>query len=126
MNFVDRRLGLIGFLGAFCVIGFSTAAQQGKSWERVSSTGQMQLVWIAKDAESDRRVYDDAISALCRPKDWCGLLFWSDRQKMPMKLPMSDAQASAQVAAYTYNPRTNFREFLLNCRINPNPNECFK
>jgi hypothetical protein len=44
---------------------------------------------------------------------------------VPSKLPMTDAQVSAEVASYVFNPNTKFREFLFACRINPKKDECF-
>jgi hypothetical protein len=102
------------------------AAQPAKKWEAVAKIGKMQMVWVARDLSSDKRVYDDAIAALCSSSAWCGLHFWTDRSKIPSRFPMTDEQVNAEVAAYTYNPQSNFRQFLWNCQIQPRPNrtEC--
>jgi hypothetical protein len=104
----------------------SASAESAKTWERVRVVGKMQMIWISKDSNGDRQVYNDAISRLCPTNTWCGLLFWSDRAKIPTGLPMSDDQADSEVAAYLYNPQSKLREFMWNCRIHPSPNpsEC--
>ena len=85
----------------------------------------MKLVYVAKTKEADRAVYQDAIRSLCRTGEYCYISFWSTRALVPARIPMSDAEARAQVASYTRNPTTGFNEFLLTCRIEKDPNKCF-
>ena len=85
----------------------------------------MKLVWIAKDVEGRRDVYSKAIADLCPTNGYCYLLFWSSRDMVPKSMPMTEKQADAQVAAYTFNPTNGFKQLLLSCRLDRNPNECF-
>jgi hypothetical protein len=94
-------------------------------WERIGGQGQMQFVVIPQAKESDRSIYDAAITELCKPRQWCGIQFWSDRATVPASLPMTDAAAKAQTASYIYNPNTGLTQFLWACRIHPEPDECF-
>lgn len=114
-------------LSVLCILlgAAQVNAQSVKNWEKVATAGKFQFVWIAKAQEANKTVYEEAIQALCKPNVWCGLNFWSDRRMIPQRLPMSDAQANAQVAVFVYNPNTKHREMLWACRINPNPKECF-
>lgn len=122
---VDGWTRIIMVILTVWMFGGSTHAQTDKKWEKVANAGQFQHVWISKDQESNRAKYDEIIAALCKPGVWCGINFWSERKVIPMRFPMSDAQVAAQVASYVYNPNTKYRQFMLNCRINPNPKECF-
>ncbi len=97
----------------------------GKNWELVRTQGMMKLVHIANTKEGDRAVYQDAIRSLCTAGEYCSIGFWSTRALVPGRLPMSDAEAKAQVASYTRNPSTGFDEFLLACRIEKDRNKCF-
>jgi phosphatidate phosphatase APP1 len=101
------------------------AQSRQKDWQIVRTQGMMKLVLVTKSKERDRSVYQDAIKSLCTPGGYCYILFWSSRASVPKRIPMSDAQAQAQVASYTHNPTTNFDEFLMTCRIEKNPNKCF-
>ncbi len=95
-------------------------------WELLRTQGMMQFVLVAKPREADPAVYRRAIRALCKPGKHCFLLFWSDRRQVPSRMPMTDRQASAQVASYTKNPATRFEEMLWNCRIKNDPQTCFR
>jgi hypothetical protein len=114
---------------AVLLIALVTALGQAKSrqkdWQLVRTQGMMRLVLVVKPKERDRSVYQDAIKTLCTPGEYCYILFWSSRASIPNRIPMSDAQARAQVASYTHNPTTNFDEFLMTCRIEKNPSKCF-
>ncbi len=96
-----------------------------RDWELVRTQGMMKLVHVAKTKEADRAVYQDAIRSLCRAGEYCFISFWSTRALVPARLPMSDAEAKAQVASYTRNPSTGLDEFLLTCRIEKDRNKCF-
>ncbi|HEY6926165.1 MAG TPA: hypothetical protein VI653_21965 [Steroidobacteraceae bacterium] len=85
----------------------------------------LKLVYVAKAEETDRAVYQDAIRSLCSAGGYCYILFWSNRRLVPAVVPMSDAEANAEVASYTHNPTTGFDEFLLTCRIEKDPHKCF-
>ena len=94
-------------------------------WELVRTHYMLQLVAVDKEKESDKDVYRDAWRTLCTLGERCFILFWSDRDQIPLNLPMNDAQASAQVASYTRNPHTGYTKFLWNCRIRNDPENCF-
>lgn len=95
-------------------------------WTALGGQGMMQFVLVAKAREADTVVYQRAIRALCKAGKHCYLLFWSDRREVPQRLPMTDRQASTQVASYTKNPKTGFEEMLWNCRIKNDPRSCFR
>jgi hypothetical protein len=97
-----------------------------KEWELVTMAGKFQHVWISKEQEGNRSLYEKIIAQLCPTKGWCGISFWTDRTVIPMRLPMSEAQSAAQVASFIYNPASNYRRLLFSCRINPNPKDCFR
>ena len=101
----------------------------GDGWKLVGTQkglqGREQFVLVKKISESDQKLYDDAIKHLCRVDEWCGLHFWSDPALIPTHLPMSDLQTAAEVADFTQNPDTGFAQFLWNCRIHPDPLNCF-
>jgi|SRR5712664_2900354 len=94
-------------------------------WELVRTQGMMKLVYIVRAKENDRAVYQNAIGSLCKAGDYCYISFWSTRKMVPLRWPMSEAEANAQVGSYTHNPSTGFDEFLLTCRIEKDPNKCF-
>lgn len=94
-------------------------------WELVRTQGMMKLVVVSQAKEARRDVYQAAIGALCAPSQFCYILFWSDRRRVPRQLPMSDAEVAAQVAVYTRNPRTGLDELLLTCRLEKDPTKCF-
>jgi len=103
----------------------SHAQSRQKDWELVRNQGMMRLVLVSKAKERDRSVYQDAIRSVCTPGQYCWVLFWSSRASVPSRIPMSDAQARAQVASYTRNPATGLDEFLMTCRIEKDPSKCF-
>jgi hypothetical protein len=114
---------------AILLIALGMAPEQAQSrqkdWQLVRTQGMMRLVLVARPKERDRSLYQDAIKSLCTPGEYCYVLFWSSRASIPNRIPMSDAQARAQVASYTHNPTTHFDEFLMTCRIEKDPNKCF-
>jgi|SRR5436853_1994506 len=101
------------------------AQSRQKDWQLVRTQGMMRLVLVTKSKERDRSVYQGVIKSLCTSSEYCYVLFWSSRTSIPKRIPMSDAQARAQVASYTHNPMTHFDEFLMTCRIEKDPNKCF-
>jgi hypothetical protein len=107
----------------------SAAMSHGKGWRLAGSQdgvlGQEQFVLVRKASESDRQIYDDAIKHLCRLDKWCGLHFWSDASLIPNRLPMSNLQTSTEVANYTRNLDTGFKQFVWNCRVHQDPLSCF-
>jgi len=111
----------------FVLLGTAPGRAQShqKDWQLVRTQGMMRLVVVTKSKERDRSVYQDAIKSLCTLGEHCYVLFWSSRALVPKRIPMSDAQARAQVASYTHNPTTHFDEFLMTCRIEKDPNKCF-
>lgn len=105
--------------------GPAAPARVTRNWELVRTQGMMKLVHVAKANENDRSVYRNAIRSLCSAGEYCYISFWSTRALVPARLPMSDAEAQAQVASYTRNPSTGLDEFLPTCRIEKDPNKCF-
>lgn len=105
------------------------AKTNGSRWQLVvvqpGIQGREQFVLVEKASESDPKVYDDAIAHLCRSDEWCGLHFWSDSSLIPSHLPMSDLQATSEVANYTQNPDTGFTQLVWNCRVHHDPLNCF-
>lgn len=64
---------MIRFLIALLSLGLATtaSAQTKEQWEAVGQTGMTTFVWIAKEAEGDRAIYDQAIAKLCSGKSHC-------------------------------------------------------
>ena len=110
----------------FGVIACLPMRAEAKDWEFVATQGLMKIVVIEKQREGSRETYQDAIDHLCQPNKYCLLNFWSEKNFVPKKFPMSDAEADAKVAQFIRNPNTNFEQFLWNCRIRNDPKECFR
>ena len=121
---IEKTLSIAMLLIALVTAPGHTQSRQ-KDWQLVRTQGMMKLVLVTKPKERDRSIYQDAIKSLCTPGEYCYVLFWSSRASVPKRIPMSDAQAQAQVANYTHNPTTHFDEFLMTCRIEKNPKKCF-
>jgi len=121
----SRRRGLQATSGDLEQI----ANTQRKGWKLVGSQqgvqGQEQFVLVEETSESNRKLYDDVIKHLCRKDEWCGLHFWSNSALIPNHLPMSDLQATSEVANYTQNPDTGFEQFVWNCHVHNDPLNCF-
>jgi len=101
----------------------------GQRWKLVGGRqgvqGQEQFVLVEEASESNPKLYDDVIRHLCRKDEWCGLHFWSNSALIPNHLPMSDLQATSEVANYTRNPDTGFEQFVWNCHVHNDPLNCF-
>lgn len=97
---------------------------QAKDWEKIRQQGFMQLVAVTKAKEGNREVYEDAVRALCTPRQRCYVLFWSDRAMVPRRLPMTDAEVAAQTGSYTRNPSTGHDELWLLCRYGQRGGKC--
>ena len=101
------------------------ASSYAKDWEVVRQQGMTVLVVVAKDKEAEESVYRAAIRDICKRGQFCKIMFWSNKADVPLSLPMTDKQATAQTADYVYNPKTRFDELLWNCRIVNDPSRCF-
>ena len=105
------------------------ANTQTKGWKLVGGQqgvqGREQFVLVEETSKSNPKLYDDAIAHLCRKDEWCGLHFWSNSALIPNHLPMSDLQATSEVANYTRNPDTGFEQFVWNCHVHNDPLNCF-
>jgi hypothetical protein len=97
-----------------------------KDWELVSSSSLNHFVLVDASKATNRRFFENIADELCVPSKYCYVLFWTDPRMVARKLPMSDAQADALVANFANNPSTKHRELLLHCRIDPNPDQCFR
>jgi hypothetical protein len=75
-------------------------------FEIVTRRGSMAFVWIDPASATDRDVYRRAIAEADKGGYFFKAMFWQDRAMMPARLPMSDEQADAQVAAYDRNRNT--------------------
>jgi hypothetical protein len=122
---MTKKILLIAMLLVVLVTAPGRTQSRQKEWQLIRTQGMMKLVLVTKSKERDRSVYQDAIRSLCTPGDYCYVLFWSSRALVPKRIPMSDAQARAEVANYTHNPTTHFDELLMTCRIEKNPDKCF-
>lgn len=87
--------------------------RQVEDWKVMGSQGRMRFVLVPEEQQGSTTLYRQAIDTLCRRGEWCGLLFWSDPAMIPSGLPMSRAEADAQVASYIYNPHTAFEELAI-------------
>lgn len=97
-----------------------------RDWEVVAQQGLMKFIYVDKAKERDDPTYESAINELCDPTRHCYLHFWTERQMVPRNLPMTSDQLETRSATYTWNPRSRFRQFLWNCRIEKRPESCFR
>lgn len=95
-------------------------------WEVLGRQGRMQFVLVPKSQAADRQFFERAAKALCPPGQVCQVMFWTDRKYVASRTPFSDAQLNRLAAQYNQNPNTGFVQLLMPCRIDPNPNRCFK
>jgi hypothetical protein len=114
---------IVGGVLALAALALPAMAMSA-DWEKVRQQGLMQLVFVSKARGRDRSVYQDAIASLCRPGQRCYLLFWSDRSKVPVRLPMSDRELNAQVGSYTRNPSSGYDKLILSCRFGRASGDC--
>ena len=83
-----------------------------KKFERLGGQGAFHFLWIDQQYARNRAVYDEAIGTL-KPRDGViAALFWTDRARIPDRLPMNDEQVKAQVAAYNRNSNTGYNRLL--------------
>jgi len=124
-----RRYLWIGALACMATLLPCTQGMSGTraaDWTEVSQNGQTHLVVIATTKEKDRRVYQDAIRKLCAEGQACFIFFWNSDGPVPNQFPFSKAENDAMVANYVINPQKKYRQIIWNCRIEPDPNVCFK
>jgi type VI secretion system protein VasI len=112
-------------VGAAILGALGSCSPASDDWTRLGAQGGIEFVLVAKEKESDRAVYDAAITALCDPRESCVMHFWSDSESAPKVFPVSDDVFGAETAIYSRNPSTSHAEFLWACRINPSPTPCF-
>ena len=96
-----------------------------QDWEKVKSRGMMEFVVVAKDKEADENVYLDAIKQICPQGEYCRIMFWSNRDDVPMSWPMTDTQENSMTVDYFYNANSDEVLFLWNCRFGNNTPRCF-
>ena len=95
-------------------------------WEVLGRQGRMQFVLVSKSHATDRQFFERAAKTLCPSGQVCQVMFWTDRKHVPSRTPFTDAQLNQMAAQYNQNPNTGFVQLLMPCRIDPNPNRCFK
>lgn len=111
------------------IAGTATLAASGAfagEWNVVGTQGMMQFVLVSKAREADKQFFEETAKTLCGSRRVCQIMFWTDKKFVPFRSPFTDAQLSNQVAQYNHNQNTGFVQLLLNCRIDPNPDRCFK
>jgi hypothetical protein len=101
------------------------AREHAADWELVRTQRRMKLVVVSKTRQGDIALYKEAIQGVCGNGQMCIVHFWTDRKRVPATIPMSTAELKAKTASYTRNPNTGFEQFLWNCRIKNDPNQCF-
>jgi hypothetical protein len=119
---IARTLTAALTLTATLVLPDASAAD----WEVLGRQGRMQFVLVAKSHAADRQFFERAAKTLCPPGQVCQVMFWTDRKYVATRTPFTDAQLSQLAAQYNQNPNTGFVQLLMPCRIDPNPNRCFK
>ncbi|MBI5438345.1 MAG: hypothetical protein HY936_05275 [Nitrosomonadales bacterium] len=108
-----------------CFLLPSTAIAS-EPWRHIRTIGMIQMVVVDKAQYKNQDIYRLAIGKLCAGKNFCYVLFWSDEKLIPTKMPMTDAQAKAMVANWTYNGNTGHRQLLWSCSIVNDPTQCFR
>ena len=101
------------------------SAGHAQDWEKIKSRGMMEFVVVAKEKEADENVYLHAIKQICTQGEYCRIMFWSNRDDVPMSWPMTDSQEKAMTADYFYNANSDEMLLLWNCRLGKNPSQCF-
>ena len=120
------RVAAIAAVTIMLASGSGSGAARAGDWTEVSNQGQSHLVVVATPKEADRRVYQDAIRKLCPAGQQCFIFFWNSDGPVPTHFPFSKAENDAMVANYVVNPQKKYRQIIWNCRIDPDPNVCFK
>lgn len=77
----------------------------------------------------EEMVADQVLAAAkdrCGTASHCTVLGWADPAKAARGLPMTDAEAAAQVFSYSLNRTTGYEQTLWRCTVYPRPNrdEC--
>ncbi len=106
---------LLGLAVAAAAFGLSGDPFDDGAWSRAGGSGMTVFVAVDPAAMADRRSYDAAIDALCRPDQYCYVMFWSERSAIPNRLPMTPSARAALLASYSRNPATGYDRFLWNC-----------
>jgi hypothetical protein len=97
-----------------------------ESWALAGRQGSMHFVTI-NDVETGKPIYHQAVAELCAGKTHCMVNFWIDAAMTPRSLPMSEAQAAAQVAGYRLNTTNGLSSWGWRCAIFPETpsGQCF-
>lgn len=103
------------------------AKPAGPPWRELHSQGVAHFVFMEPAHKRDRTAYDAASKAICgRASAPCEILFWTDREMVATKIPLSDAEVDNQAAQYNRNPNTGFEAFFWSCKVNGNDKKaCF-
>jgi hypothetical protein len=113
----------IALMTATALLLLSADANATRAWQELHAQGAMHFIAIDKAEVLNMDVYRDAVASTCVGKRICLVHFWTDAKKVPHKLPMTDAQASSEVATWTQNLNTGMREWLWNCKVVAKPQE---
>lgn len=107
----------------------SMAMSRGHGWQFVRTIGRIDFVVVFPSDWPSKDVYREAVGKVCSTRarrDFCKVLFFDNMEIVPTSLPMTDAQARALRADWTYNGATGTRSMLWSCDIEPDRTQCFK
>lgn len=91
---------------ATLLIVLATAAHAGQPWRLVRTVDSTAIVLMDVFDAKNPALYREAARELCKGKQACKVLFWSDESLLPEKLPLTDAQTKGVTASWFYDGAT--------------------
>lgn len=107
---------LVPMLAATALTAASGAAKAESQWRHAGAIGMRQFAVVDPAAAGDATLLKQAAKEICPPGQACMVMFWSEAESVPSKMPMTRNQQQAVVAQYLRNPTTGSEELLLKCQ----------
>jgi hypothetical protein len=85
----------------------------------------MQFVIVSEAREKDKRLYEDAIAALCPPETTCFLRFFTNSTAAPLAIPLPDTVLAEPTALYQRSSKQLNEVFQWSCRLGVPGGTCF-
>lgn len=98
---------------AFSLFGCAIFGAASAQYEIIDTQGIFRFVVVDKSISSDRAALRSIAKNICSGDAICKVLFWDNKNQAATSLPMTDTQASAQVADYSFNENTGNDELLI-------------
>ena len=100
-----------------CVAMLVTPVAFGGEWSLAGQWGIVHTVLIPKGREADRKFLVEAGRTICGSRKLCAVMFWTEKEFVPLQEPITDVESRRQVAQYNKNIDTGYERLLLHCRI---------